>query len=116
MASASGALAKVAVTGLSEDHACPPVRVCASGVKVRFWLGRNAVIRDCPAEARTRPPLSAVSGGGTTFHRVLPAWRMNSCQKLFCRAADPPLTTTAHLPAAGARGGSRGGLVRAPPP
>src|SRR5258708_11197853 len=100
MASASGTLARAAPTGLSADHACPAVRVSVSGVKVRFWLGRKAVISDCPAAARTRPPLSAVPGGVISFHRVLPAGRMDSCQKLLCRAADPPITAPAPVPAA----------------
>ena len=53
-----------------------------------------------PPPARTSPPLSAVPGGVTSFQRVLPAGRMNSCQKLLSWAADPPITTAAQVPAA----------------
>ncbi len=66
---------------------------------MRFWLGRNPVTSACPPPARTSPPLSAVPGGVTSFQRVLPAGRMNSCQKLLSWAADPPITTAAQVPA-----------------
>jgi hypothetical protein len=36
----------------------------------------------------------------TSFQRVFPPGRMNSCQKLFYWAADPPITATAQVPAA----------------
>src|ERR1700724_2083437 len=53
-----------------------------------------------PASARTRPPLSGTPGGVTSFQPALPAGRTNSCQKLLCVAAEPPITTTAQVPAA----------------
>ncbi len=69
------------------------------------------MISDCaPSPARTRPPLSAVPGGVTSFQVLLPAGRTNSCQKLFSVAAEPPMTTTAHVPAAVVREVARNGV------
>src|SRR5579862_5038237 len=101
MAIAVGVLASAAFSGLIADQTWPASAVWLSGVKVRSWLGLNAVIAVVPEPAaRTRPPLSAVPGGVTRFHRVAPAGRTRSCQKFSYCAADPPMSTVAHVPAA----------------
>src|SRR5215472_17147236 len=68
----------------------------------------------------TSPPLSATPGGVTSFHRALPDGRTNSCQKLLCAAAEPPIITTAQVPASVCREVARnaapaGGAHRAGP-
>ena len=50
--------------------------------------------------ASTRPPLLATPGGVARRHLLAPAGRTNSCQKLLCPAAGPPITATAHVPVA----------------
>ncbi len=96
-ASASGAAARPGVGGpAAGDQLVPLLVLDASGENVRSWLVRNPVIMDPPpAPATTRPPLSATPGGVASRQRVAPAGRTNSCQKLLCCAAEPPISTTA---------------------
>src|SRR5258708_6213597 len=99
-ASASGTSASAA-SRTPGDHAEPSSLVVASGVKTSSWLGRNPATRDRPASgATTRLPLLATPGGVTRRQLALPAGRANSCQKLLCWAAGPPMTVTAHVPPA----------------
>ena len=73
--------------------------VVASGEKDRSWLGRNPATTDpAPGLATTRPPLLATPGGVASRHLPVAAGRTNSCQKLLCSAADPPMTATAQVP------------------
>jgi hypothetical protein len=50
--------------------------------------------------ATTSPPLLATPGGVARRHLPVAVGRTNSCQKLLCSAADPPMTATAHVPVA----------------
>ena len=77
----------------------PLSALLASGEKDRSWLGRIAAARAGPPSAATAiPPLLATPSGVASFQA--PAWpgRTNTCQKLLCPAADPPMTSTAQLP------------------
>src|SRR4029077_9351424 len=71
--------------------------------------------RVCPPPGpRSLPP----RGGVPSRHLPVAAGRTNSCQKLLCSAADPPMTATAHVPVAVtsevARGGGRRGTAVPP--
>src|ERR1019366_3976012 len=97
-ASASGAFARPGSTGAPCDQRAPPSLVAVIDENVRAWLGRKPVTRECgPGVATTRPPLSATATGVTSFQLAAGADRANSCQKLFCCALDPPISTTAQL-------------------
>src|SRR5215469_8299855 len=94
-ASASGALARPGLTGPDGDQVAPSSLVAASGENVRSWLGRNPVTSDPPPDPATTRP-SATPGGVASRQPAVPAGRTNSSQKLSCRAAGPPISTTAH--------------------
>ena len=100
-ASASGTSARAASSRPGVQF-WPALLLVASGEKASPWLGRNPTTSEVPPAppAATRPPLSATPSGVTRDQRLAPVGRMNSCQKLFSDAADPPMTATAQVPCA----------------
>src|SRR5262249_22429961 len=78
------------------DQLAPLSDELASGENVRSWLGTNPVTsRPVACPATVRPPLSATPFGVASFQPPPAEPRVNSCQKLLCLAADPPISTTA---------------------